>query len=568
MSRAEAAADPVGAPEAARGAVEAHAGPEPGASPADAGAAAGALHRKLFWLSFFRLAIVTVLLGGTAVWTWDLSGEAEQIASRLYALVAATYAVSVVFALALRRRRALRAVAFGQIALDMALAAGVVALTGRAESVFVFMFSLGVVNGAILLLGTGAVAASALAVVTYLATVVLFAPHAPPALTLLTHCGAFVATGALAGYLAALLRDAGERLAEREGDLAAMTALHESIIQSVSSGLLTTDLAGGITFLNRAGEAMTGLELSRVRGQPARRWFSAFRRAAPRDETRIENSRGEVLRVGYTAFALTGRDGVPIGDAVIFQDLTALRQMEEEVRRGERLADLGRLAAGLAHELRNPLASITGSIELLRANAPRSEDARLMEIVLREAGRLEELLRRFLQFTRPASPLRAPVDLRRLAEETLEVFEHDPAAARVRVERDLAPATVVCDGDQLRQVLWNLLVNAAQALAGREAPADGPLGTVRVSCAPEPGGGAWLAVQDDGPGIARPDLLGIFTPFFTTKADGTGLGLAGAHRIVEAHGGTISVESEPGQGARFLVRLPADAPAGAAGVSE
>ena len=541
---------------------------------ADAGAAARAaaapaagdpLRRKLVWLSLFRLVTVTVLLGGTAVVTRDLGAEAQQLAGHLYALVVSTYAVSIAFAVGLRLGRGLVAIAYGQIALDLGLAAGVVALTGYSDSVFVFMFSLGVVNGAILLFRTGAVVATALAVCSDLGLALWGgATHPPAAQTLLIHCAAFVLTGALAGYLAAQLGAAGERLAERESDLADMTALHESIVQSVSSGLLTTDPAGRVTFLNRAGEAMTGLDLAQVRGQPAERWFSAFQRGAPRDETEIRNERGHRLRVGYTSFALTGRDGRAVGDAVIFQDLTALRQMEEQVRRSERLADLGRLAAGLAHEVRNPLASIAGSNELLRGQAaPGSEDARLMEIVLREAARLEELVRRFLQFTRPVPPARSPTDLARVAAETLDVFDHDPAALRVRVERDLATATVSCDGDLLRQVLWNLLTNAAQSIAGRGGPGEGPAGVVRVSCHPTPGGGAELAVADDGPGISRPDLLRIFTPFFTTRREGTGLGLATVHRIVEAHGGTISVESEPGAGARFLVRLPPGAPGAA-----
>jgi two-component system sensor histidine kinase PilS (NtrC family) len=230
--------------------------------------------------------------------------------------------------------------------------------------------------------------------------------------------------------------------------------------------------------------------------------------------------------------------------------------MELAVQRSERLADLGRVAAGLAHELRNPLASMSGCIELLRSSVVLSdEDARLMEIVLREASRLDQLVTRFLQFSRPAPPRREQIDLARVAAETLEVFAADPAAARVEVRPALAPAPAWCDPDQARQVLWNLLLNAAQAIAGADG-ADELAGHVRVVTAAEPDGGALLVVEDDGPGIAPQDLGLVFTPFYTTKEKGTGLGLATVQRLVDAHGGTVSLDSTPGQGTRFALRFP------------
>jgi two-component system sensor histidine kinase PilS (NtrC family) len=195
-----------------------------------------------------------------------------------------------------------------------------------------------------------------------------------------------------------------------------------------------------------------------------------------------------------------------------------------------------------------------GSIELLRGTASLGdEDRRLMDIVLREAARLDQLVTRFLEYSRPSAPRRADADLSRLVGETLEVFSHDPAASKVRLEPVLQATPAWCDPDQLRQVLWNLLVNAAQAAAGR----DGARGaTIRVRCAPEIGGGALLEVQDNGPGIAPEDLAQIFTPFFTTKARGSGLGLATVQRVVDAHGGTVAASSQPGAGACFTVRLP------------
>jgi two-component system, NtrC family, sensor histidine kinase PilS len=526
----------------------------PDGAPFDAG-----LHRKLVWLTFFRIVSVTVLLGGTAVVSWQAGEDGARATSPLYGLVIGTYLASLASAIWLRRRRGLVALAHAQIVLDVAIAAAVVALTGWAESVFVFMFSLGIVIGAILLGRRGAVTAFGLALVTYFGLEAMVAPRlaAAPWALLWVHAGAFAATAALAGYLAEQLRRTGERLAEREHDLATITALHESIVQSVTSGLLTLDAGGSVTFLNRAGEQMTGLSARQVMGHTAARWFGAFRTDTARGETDLETPLG-TLRIGYSTFPLMARAGHPLGTAVIFQDLTALRAMEDRLGRTERLADLGRLAAGLAHELRNPLASMMGSVELLTGAPLRDDDRRLLDIVLREGGRLAQLVTDFLAFARPVPPRREPVDLAAVATETLEAFTHDPVAAGVRLERSLAAAPVLGDPDQLRQVLWNLLINAAQAL-----PAPGPGGApacrIRVTCGPGPDGGAELEVEDDGPGIDPADRSRLFTPFFTTKPAGTGLGLATIHRIVDAHGGGVTVDSAPGRGARFTVHLPSPA---------
>lgn len=514
--------------------------------------AGAGLHRKLVWLTLFRLAMITVLLGGTALVNWQFGAAATGVVAPLYAVVGATYAASLVFALLLRVRAAQRVVAAAQIALDVAIAVAVVATTGLADSVFVFMFLLAIVNGSILLYRAGAVVALVLALGAYGALVHALHPS-PDSLggTLFVQGAAFVATAALAGYLAEQLRRSGERLAESESDLAAVTALHESIVQSLTSGLLTLDRRGRITFLNRGGEQITGRSLEEVRGQQGDGWFPPPR-GDGREETVFVTARGARRLLGYTAFDLHGRGGERAGTAVIFQDLTELRAMEEAVQRAKRLADLGEVAAGLAHELRNPLASVSGCVELLRsAQGLSEEDQRVLGIVLRETARLDQLLGRFLEFTRPAPPHRRVADLAVVAAETLDVFAADPVAAGLSLERDLVPCRVECDPDQLRQVLWNLLANAAQAL--REA---GRAGSIAVRCAPRAGGGASLSVADDGPGIPEADLGRVFTPFFTTKAAGTGLGLAVVQRIVDAHGGVVRAEPVAGGGARFSVLLP------------
>ncbi len=516
------------------------------------------LRRRLVWLTLFRLVLVTVLLGGTAVVGWRQARSADDIGAAVYGLILATYAGSLAVALLLRGARRLGAAAAVHLLVDVLLAAGLVALTGRSESVFLFMFLLAIVNGAILLGRRGAAAVLLLSLAVYAVTL-WSGRHlrGVPGTTLWAHAAAFVATAALATYLAEQLRSTGERLAARESDLADVTALHGAIVQSVSSGLLTVDPRGRITFLNRAGEEITGLAGAQVTGRPVAATLPGFTEAVRRGETGWTNARGERLMLGFSRFPLLGQGGRDLGSAVIFQDLTALRAMEERVQRSERLADLGRVAAGLAHELRNPLASMAGSVELLAGSEGlRASDQRLMAIVLKEAARLETLVARFLDYTRPEPPRLSPHDLAQVAGEVAEVFAADPSAARVALRRDLRPVTVPCDPDQLRQVLWNLLLNAAQALQP-----GGPGGTISLRCGPDGERGARLEVEDDGPGVAEADRARLFTPFFTTKAGGTGLGLATVHRIVEAHGGSVEVEAAAPHGARFTVRLPGAASA-------
>ena len=511
------------------------------------------LFGRLVWLTLFRLALVTVILGGAVFFGWREELEGRATRSPLYLIIVATYVGALAVTLLLRRTGPLRGAAAAHLFFGAALAAGLSGLTGGPESVFLFMFLLAIVDGAVLLHRWGAALALGLSLAGYGAAIWWSgALRWVPGATLWVHLAAFAATALLSGWLSEQLRTTGERLAASQSDLADATALHEEIVQSVTSGLLTVDATGRITFLNRAGEQLTGLAAAAVRGQPVARLFPGFSDDARRGETGWVAPSGKARILGFTRFPLAGARGGARGEAVIFQDLTELRALEETVRRSERLADLGRVAAGLAHELRNPLASMSGCVELLQgAPGLGQEQERLLGIVLKEAARLDHLVGRFLAYSRPAAPQLASTDLAQVAGEVADALQQDPAVAGVALERDLQPATIACDPDQLRQVLWNLLLNAVQALG----PAGG---TVRLATEAE-AGGARLTVADDGPGIATDDLDHLFAPFFSRRPGGTGLGLATVHQIVEAHRGEVRVEPVAPHGARFVVRFPARA---------
>jgi len=256
------------------------------------------------------------------------------------------------------------------------------------------------------------------------------------------------------------------------------------------------------------------------------------------------------LIIGVTVSPLRDLDDEVIGRVINFSDLTELRRLEHNMRRAERLATVGELAAGVAHEIRNPLASISGSIELLRATPQASEDDRaLMTIVHREIQRLNVLIGDLLDYARPRPSQPVDFDLGVLVREVIQVARADQSFTdtELAVEVD-APLTVHADPAKLRQVVWNLVRNAADAAAtgGKhvvvEARADGDDITI--------------AIADDGPGIPADQLARIFDPFFTTKQKGTGLGLATCHSIVAEHGGHIDASSEHGKGAKLVVHLP------------
>jgi two-component system sensor histidine kinase PilS (NtrC family) len=259
---------------------------------------------------------------------------------------------------------------------------------------------------------------------------------------------------------------------------------------------------------------------------------------------------GAVRNLGISAAPLADHAGRVIGRVIHFQDLTELRRMQLEVERAERLASVGRFAAGIAHEIRNPLASISGSIEMLKTTPGADADSRqLMDIAVREVDRLNRLITDLLDYARPRSEERRPLDLGEQVAEIACAFAQE-RREKIRVTSDLAAGVMVeAATGQLRQVIWNLIRNAAEAMPG------GGTIALRLNAGVTH---AVFEVVDDGPGVPRDRIERIFEPFFSTKVGGTGLGLATVARIVADHGGTVTVDSDPEKrkGAVFSVRLP------------
>ncbi len=537
------------------------------------------LRRQLDWLMTFRVVIITTLLASTFV--IELLYRPLLSLKPFYLLVAYTYLLTIGYAVLARSLRALPPQVYVQLVGDLAIVTGFVYLTGGADSPFSFLYLLSIIVGSILLVRRGGFAMAACSWVMYAGMVLMIhrglLPRYPEGAfergevatvrilySLVAHLVSFFAVAYLASYLAESLRRAGKELEMRQDDLAQLRAYNDNIIDSMNSGLLTTDWEGGITFANRAAAEITGRpvgELVRrnileVLGQE-RPFLWRIRTALEKEkryrcELDYAGAWGHDLFLGFTVSVLKERDGAPLGMIFIFQDLTEIRALEEEVALKKRMAALGEMAAGVAHELRNPLASISGSVQVLKRDLqPRTEASDLMDIVIKESKRLDKIIRDFLLFAKPGRFQAEPADLVVLLQETLSLLENsDERQPEHRVVTQFRPESIpaVVDVNRMKQVFWNLAKNGLKAM-----PHGGTL-TVRAIDGRDDQ--VVVTFADTGIGMSEQEITSNFQPFHGSFESGTGLGLAIVYRIVEEHGGRIKVKSRAGAGTEVSLHLP------------
>jgi two-component system, NtrC family, sensor histidine kinase PilS len=459
--------------------------------------------------------------------------------------------------------------------LDATLATAVVAATGGARSIFAFLYVLSVTAACLLLSRAGGLTIAAISSVLYTGLVfgrTVFpltrffeAPEETTALEVMTifmNAGTFLVVAIVAGGLAERFRSTQQELETKQADLRDLEAFTNLVFDSVGTGLIALDGEHRVTALNRAAEQITGVQDAEVVGQP----WSVLGSGVPLAAIEVEieaSGRGSAWRevtlrrgdatetpVRMTFSALRAGDGQRIGLIAACEDLSAIRAMEARMRAADRLATLGRMAANIAHEIRNPLAALSGAVEVMAVGTGDDTRERLAQIVLKETGRLNGIIREFLEYARPAPLSRTAVNVAEAVDEVLLLLEHQATPGTLKAVRQFPPALVwTVDRQQFRQAVWNLCLNAMQAM-----PAEGGELTVTMAVV---GGRLILSVGDTGEGIAPADLGHIFEPFFSTKSDGSGLGLALVHRIVQDHGGEIDVQSRPGAGSVFTITLPA-----------
>jgi two-component system sensor histidine kinase PilS (NtrC family) len=542
------------------------------------------IRKNLQWLMILRVTVVTLMLGLSLVFQ-AVKGERVET---FYALIVATYVLTIPSALILRGLTAptyLSIFFWSQVGIDFLLETLLVAKTGGIESPFAILYIVTVTVASLVPRRRVGLLAACFSIILFgVMTNVQFyglteawgwlPPSRLAAPEIFQTFGvyglAILVVGLLSGTLADQLQQADQSLREKEQGLTRLQAFHENIVHSISSGVFTADAIGRITSFNPAAQEATGHALGYVIGRPWREVFNwhpnqqsdePLTTALPgvmRVEVECKRADGYRLILGMTLSPLH-EQGVQTGLVGVFKDLTQVRDLEEEMHRKEWLASLGEMSAGMAHEIRNPLGALAGAMQMLRKDATGDEtNRRLMDIAIREATRLDTIITEFLQYARPPELNLTERDLNKVLAETLDLIQHEARTrSSIRIVTSMATGSLLArvDQDQLRQVFWNLATNAFDAM-----PEGGQL-TISTSCRQIDAGGRKgevieIAFQDTGEGIPKENLDKIFFPFFTTKKQGSGLGLAAVHRIVDLHGGWIKVESQERQGSRFVVCMP------------
>jgi two-component system sensor histidine kinase PilS (NtrC family) len=367
-----------------------------------------------------------------------------------------------------------------------------------------------------------------------------------------SHITSLYLTAFLTGHMSSRLEKTSQRLAEKDSDLKDLAFFNRELIEGLPSGLLTTDLSGRILIFNRAAEHITGHARSFAVGKNISEVFPfiAYPIETQRTEGRVHHAAADYRTIGLTISASTDSSEHKTGYICIFQDITELKNLEAELKHRETLAAIGELSANMAHEIRNPLASLKGSIEMLKEGAlTKDHGEKLMNIALNEMDRLNTIITDFLTYSRPKSPEFFRFDLHTMLDEIIELIRGAAVNTdNIVIRKEFGgEKEIIADPQKLRQVFLNLGMNALESMPeGGELLISTRFSKERVT----------ISVRDSGIGIPKDNLKEIFYPFFTTKDKGTGLGLSIAYRIIEEHNGKITVKSTPGQGATFEVVLP------------
>jgi len=519
----------------------------------------------------------------SVLWTSGLAPRAQDSHRLGGALpfAAVVLALSAVYALALRFTRIpLRAQAAAQFTIDALLVTWLVWVTGTLYSPYTALYILIISAASVFLGARGALVTAVGCATLYTATMfglmmgwlggdgrgLTAASLAEVAQVAGLNDVAFLVVGLLAARLAERQTLSEVQMREATHALASLRALHERIVESIRSGVITTDLERRVYTANRAAEEMTGYAASDLRGQDVSILFGditgrieeSLRSAAeghtsPRYESECLTPEGFLIKLGYNISPLFAEGGETTGLVITFQDLTDIRSMEETSRRQERLSAVGRVAAGIAHEIRNPLAAMRGAIQVLRseldADAPQRE---LMDIVLSESDRLNRIITDFLTYARPRKFTLAETDLREPLRETFALLRHSPELLdghRLEEELPEEPLVALADVEGVRQVFWNLARNALKAMP------EG--GTLRAEMARSASRSVRIIFADTGRGMSPSQVERLFEPFSSSTTGGTGLGLSIVYQIIRDHGGTINVRSREGHGTTITIELPA-----------
>lgn len=526
------------------------------------------------------VVITTLLLGALLI---QVTAEIVLPINYLYLAAGVTYILTLGYIVIGKWIRNPNVNLYIQFAGDVYIETMLVYFTGGIDSPFSFLYLVSIITAAMMLYRRGGFVVASGCAIMYgvLADLMYFSIIPPPPrsvfspaqwstvrlyLNLATNFAGFYATALLTSYISEKLRRTYAELDRNRQNLEELKALNENVVASIPSGLLTLDPAGVVTFANPAAREILWMTPSEVTGRhisdlgifDLQGWekIVAALQNAPvvRGETARFQRGDEAIVLGYAVTLLRTLEGRSAGLTFIFQDLSEMKKLEGQLRMKDRMAAVGELSAGIAHEIRNPLAAIAGSVQVLRNSSNLSpQEQRLMSIILKESDRLNKTIGEFLRFVKPHDRRAVEFDIAASVIETCELLTNSAEMGPGHtIEWGVDPSSFVLTGDpdQIRQVFWNLSRNAVQAMPGG--------GTLHVSARAEEGFYR-IRFADQGRGMSDRERRLLFQPFRTSFPSGTGLGMAICYRIVQEHGGRIEVESAQGSGTTITLSLPVDA---------
>lgn len=539
--------------------------------------------KRLGWFLPLRLVTFVILFAVVVFWI-DYPGFLH-----LPLILYSVFTLGFTLLLAFDRRHKLRMMSASVIALqfllEIVIESGIIFTTGSINSPFSALFLLTIVSAALAYRLVGTLVVASLVSLAYTFIIWLHSSEPgepvffPDALknivsaqdtvfySIFLHLLIFYLIAFISGYLAERLEARDRQLADTSRALKQAQLETDDILRHLNSGLLTVDAGGRIIFFNPAAERILGYREEEVKGMRCDEVFAermpdlasdlldGLRCVAshPRREINVRMAEQRLIPLGLSTSILNDEGGGLRGVIAIFSDLTDAKRMESKVRAADRLAAVGELSASIAHEIRNPLAAISGSVEVLNNELRlQGENARLMQLIVKESHRLSRILSEFLQYARIDRPAYNKVELCHLINEVLQILHHHSSFRRdIRLdfESDGSIAYVVGDEDLIKQLLLNLAVNALEALEEK-----GDELTFRLAVDPV-GRIVELYVQDNGPGIAAEHTKQVYQPFFSTKKQGTGLGLAIVHRICSAMKVDVSFDSQLDHGTTFRLEF-------------
>ena len=551
--------------------------------PQDPKSAAPPIKRQILWQLSLRIVVLSILLTITILLQGKSIGHPFPPLTYVAYFVAGVYIFTIISAILLRyvRRRFVR-FAYIQIIIDALLTACLIYSTGGSQSIFTVIYFFPIITGALMLFRRGGLFIASVCTLSYGTIIALeymgrFPNYFPvfwttPLTNLQTAMHQFAIPG-LSFFLVAVLSTLlSERLRWTEAalsrtslDYGRLVLLYKQIFDDITTGIITVDSSGKISSFNRAAEEITGFSDTDVVGNMIEDYFPDLKSEKSnqiRPVVSITRKDGEKIPVGYSWAKLNmPRESEGDEDWRVFtmQDLSKIKKMEDQVRQAEKMAAIGEMAAGVAHEFRNPIAAISGATQMLSSEFEAgTPNQRLINIIVRECDRLTGTISHFLQFSKPVMPEKKWFSMNGLVNETLLLLKQTPNWNNIiRVKTDI-PENLDCWADprQIKQVLLNLINNASHAFKPDQPENQEIFIKADEFSAENKVEKTWIEIRDTGSGIPDKIKKKIFDPFFTTRENGTGLGLAIVRQIIESHGGEIQVTSKEGEGTCFVIRLP------------